>query len=291
MNAALAGLSAAAAIGGLFALVIGLIPREVAPARASRSGRLSHLWTRASRVQKLVAVLATAIAVTIFVFTGWVAALIIIPLGGIMLPALLIEPKNHDIELLEALDRWVRALTASLPTGKSLSDAIRSTMQQVPPLLAPAVQTLVARVHERWRLREALLAMADELGSADADAVIAALIIASDRGGQGAASTLTALSDNVQHRLVSAREIEAERAKPRIVVRQVTLITLAAISVALVLGRGYFEPFTTSLGQIIVLALTVAYLGSLWGLTRLSVPRARDRILTAREFELEVTHA
>lgn len=75
------------------------------------------------------------------------------------------------------------------------------------------------------------------------------------------------------------REIETERAKPRIVVRQVTGITLIVLAGALVFGGAFFEPYRSPLGQLILAGLITAYLGSLLMLRRMSEPRPRQRIL------------
>ena len=52
-------------------------------------------------------------------------------------------PKPRDVELLEALDRWVRSLAATLATGKSVTDAIRVSRRTAPPLIAEEIGTLV----------------------------------------------------------------------------------------------------------------------------------------------------
>ena len=128
---------------------------------------------------------------------------------------------------------------------------------------------------------EVLLALADSLDSADADAVVASLVLAVRRGGTGATVTLSALADSLQDRLRALREIESERAKPRIVVRQVTIITSVVMGAAMLLGRDFFAPYSTPLGQVILAALIAAYAGSIAMLRRMTVPRRRARILGA----------
>jgi Flp pilus assembly protein TadB len=188
-------------------------------------------------------------------------------------------PSNRDLAVLEALDRWVRSLASLLPTGRSISDAIRVSVGQAPALLVPHLRLLTARLDDRWTTAQALLSLADELDSPDADAVLAALSLAADRGGTGATATLAALADNIQDRLRALREIETERAKPRIVVRQVTLITLVVLGLALVFGGSFFAPYGSPLGQLLLAALVFAYLGALLFLRRLTLPRPRQRIL------------
>ncbi|MCW5953757.1 MAG: type II secretion system F family protein, partial [Propionibacteriaceae bacterium] len=211
--------------------------------------------------------------------TGWVLLAFLAPVLGIVLPALLGKPSERELELLTALDRWVRSLAAILPTGRSIADAVRISARQAPEMLAGPLGLLVQRLNDRWTLQQALYALGDDLDSADADAVLAALALAADRGGTGAHATLGALADSIQDRVRALREIETERAKPRIVVRQVTAITLAVLAAALVFGGTFFEPYRTPAGQLILAVLIAAYLGSLLLLRRMSLPRARQRIL------------
>lgn len=205
--------------------------------------------------------------------------LVLVPLAVWGLPRLLSEPAQTDIALLQALDRWIRVMTATLSTGKSITDAIRLSVRQAPPLISEPLFRLVKRLDDRWPTGQALFAMADDLDSADADAVIAALILSVQRGGSGAAATLAALADSIQERLKALREIEAERAKPRIVVKQVTVITVVLLGLAMTFVSSYFEPFTTPLGQVILSALIAAYVVSLLALRRMTLPRRRGRIL------------
>ena len=156
------------------------------------------------------------------------------------------------------------------------------TMNERAHRLGEPLVLLLRRLDDRWTPAHALGALADELDSADADAVIASLILSVQRGGSGAVVTLTALADSIQERLKLLREIEAERAKPRVVVRQVTLITLVVLGGALLLGRSFFAPYGTPLGQTVLAVLLAAYVGSLAMLRRLTLPRRRGRILRSQ---------
>ena len=82
--------------------------------------------------------------------TGWVMAIVLAPLLALGLPYLLVVPKPRDVELMEALDRWVRSLAATLATGKSVTDAIRISRRTAPPLIADEIGTLVVRLNNRW---------------------------------------------------------------------------------------------------------------------------------------------
>lgn len=280
MMVLVAALAAGVTIAGVFTIVVGLQPvTSTGSPGSSLWDALGRRWRGWARQSRLRAGLGLALGLAAALFTGFLPAVVLVPALVLVLPALLGNPPQHEVQLLEALDRWVRVLAASVGTGKSVSDAVHATLVQTPPLLAAHVGDLVWRLDDRWSLREALQQMADEIDSPDADAVLAALILIGERGGVGSATTLAALSDSLQDRLRAMREINAERAKPQIVVRQVTTITLVAIGAGLIVSPGYFAPLRTPMGALIMVVLGLAYLGSLLALRQIATPRRRERIL------------
>lgn len=62
-------------------------------------------------------------------------------------------------------------------------------------------------------------------------------------------------------------------------VRQVTVITVAVLALVMVFGRGFFAPYGTPVGQVILLCLLGLYVMSLVVLRRMITPRRRERIL------------
>lgn len=283
MGAVMAAAVGALTVLGVLLVVTGLRRREpstqLSPDLWKRFHRVWEAWTPTRRAWIVGSLVVGAL---VAVSTGWVIAVVLIPAATLGIPALLSAPPQREVEVLAALDRWVRLLAPSIATGKSIRDAIIATRHQVPPLLATPVLRLVARMDEGWTTREALLAMADEIESSDGDAVLAALAIAASRGGIGTRTMLAALGDNTQDRLRALREISAERAKPRAVVRQVTIITLAVLGGSLLLGGSFFEPYRTPFGQLLALGLASAYVGSLVMLRRRTTPVPSARFLGAR---------
>ena len=288
---ALAVLSGLLVVGGLWSLVAGLRRTEPAPARTRASTSWATRWARLTRrpsgprgARRDVLLGASVLAgFASAAATGWVVAVLVVPGLVLGLPHLLTRQGQRDVELLEALDRWVRSLAATLGTGKSVTDAIRISRRTAPPLLAEPVDVLVTRLNNRWDTREALLRMADDLDSADADAVIAALALAARRGANGASVTLQALGDSLQATLQGRRVIEVERAKPYVVVRQVTVISLVTLLVAFLLSPSFFAPYRTPVGQVVLTGLVLAYSGSLLLMRRRAQQRPRPRILVSGE--------
>lgn len=287
MNALLAGASGMAILAGLWALWLGLRRTQVSPGRTAPHRTVFETWAwlthrppgKRGRTRDQLLGLGLGAGVMGYLITGWALLLPVAPLAFVGVPYLLGDPPNREVELLSGLDRWVRGMSATLQTGQSVTDALRSSARNAPALLVHDVRLLVARLEQRWPVREALLAMADSLDSPDADAVLAALALAAHRGGTGATSTLNALTESIQDRLKALREIETERAKPRVVVRQVTIISLAVLGAALVVGGDFFAPYRSGIGQIILAGLLTAYVLSLLVMRRLTAPPRRQRIL------------
>lgn len=282
MESLIVGLVGALIALGLVLVVAGLRQAErPLPTVHSTSlwKRGAQLWNSWSTVRRGWVVGSIVGGVVVAGVTGWLIAVVLVPAAALGIPALLSEPPQHEIATLAGLDRWVRLLAPSIATGKSIRDAILSTRTQVPPILREPVTRLVTRIDQGWTTKEGLLAMADELASADADAILAALAISSTRGGVGTRATLAALSDNTQQRLHALRDISAERAKPRAVVRQVTIITLVVLGGSILVGGNFFEPYRSPLGQALAVGLAAAYIGSLVMLRRRTIPEPTARFL------------
>jgi tight adherence protein B len=286
MNGMLAITAGLLIIGGMLGILTGL-SRQAPRAARRRSESAGELWSHLTRrpagspgrQRDVILLLSIIVGVVVAVLTGWLIMIVVVPAIGIGLPYLLVLPKPHDVELLEALDRWIRSLAATLATGKSITDAIRISRRTAPPLIADEIRLMVARLNNRWETRDALMRFADAVDSPDADAVIAALILASSRGAHGASVTLHALADSIQAQLKGRRAIEVERSKPYVVVRQVTVISLSTLILVFLLSPDFFAPYRTPLGQALLFLLLIMYVASLILMRRKAQEPARPRIL------------
>lgn len=252
MTAEIAAVAGLLLVGGVVLAIAGTL-RVWSPPPVRRRSDGRSAWTRLThrppgpqgRRRDIVLLGSTLLGLTVAAASGWVVAVVVAPLLALGLPYLLSLPQARDVQLLEALDRWVRGLAATLSTGRSVTDAIRLSRRTAPPVIANEVGMLVSRLDNRWNTHEALQRFADELDSADADPVVAALILASDRGAVGASTTLGELAESIQDQLRGRRLIETERNKPYVVVRQVTLITLITLIGVFVMSPGFFAAYRT----------------------------------------------
>lgn len=276
-------LAGAMVVGGLIALVVGLRPSPVVdrPARPRTVRKLK----KQTRILLLGGVAAGVVA---FVVTGWVLALIVVPVAFVGLPVLLSSSSAAQrIERLEAMEEWTRSLSGVLTVGVGLEQALVATLRSTPAAISPEVTRLVARLRARWNTEDALRAFADELDDATGDLVAANLILGARRRGAGLASVLEGLAESVAADVRARRQVEADRAKPRATARWVTLISVGVLVILAVSGT-YVEPYQSPLGQVILVALLAMYVATLVWMKRMAIGRATPRFLspvptTARE--------
>jgi tight adherence protein B len=271
-------------VAGLIGVLAGW-QRRTPRTRVVRGVSLAETWARVTRRppgargrrRDVIGFVSLGLGFVVAAVSGWIVAIGLLPALALGLPYLLTMPKSRDVELLEAMDRWVRSLASTLSTGKSIPDAIRISRRTAPALIADEVTTLVVRLNNRWETRDALMRFADALDSPDSDGVIAALMLAANRGANGAATTLQALADSSQAQLKGRRVIEVERSKPYVIVRQITVISMVTLAGVYVVQPAYFAPYRSPLGQLILAVLIVLYIGSLLLMRRKagSTPRAR----------------
>lgn len=289
MNA-LAALLGVLFVGAVLLLVSGLTKVDVPDQPASPRRTAGELWAhytrrppgRAGRRRDLLLMGSTAAGVLLFAVTGWLLLIPLVPLTAVALPKLLGRPPANDLHLLEALDRWVRAIATTLPVGRDVIDSIRVSLGSAPPLLAPELAVLVDELNSRVPAADALTRLADRLDNPESDAVIASLILATRRSGVGLSSSLNQLADNIQDRLRALREVERERDLPRSRVQQITAIACTMVAAAAFLGD-YLRPYGSPVGQIILTVLVTAFVLCLWQMHRMTIPRRRQRILISND--------
>ena len=179
------------------------------------------------------------------------------------------------------MEEWTRSLSGVLTVGIGLEQALVATLRSTPAPINPEVSRLVARLRARWDTETALTAFADELDDATGDLIAANLILGARRRGAGLASVLEGLAESVAADVRARRQVEADRAKPRATARWVTLIS-ASVLVVLALSGQYVEPYATAIGQVILVVLLSAYVGTLIWMRRMATGKPLPRFLGTR---------
>jgi Flp pilus assembly protein TadB len=268
-------LAGALIVGGVITLVVGLRPSPV----DERPSRPRRVRTLTKQIRMLLAGGFAAGAVA-FLVTGWVLALVVVPVAFVGLPVLLSSSSAaRRIERLEAMEEWTRSLSGVLTVGVGLEQALVATLRSTPTAIAPEVTRLVARLRARWVTEDALRAFADELDDATGDLVAANLILGARRRGAGLASVLEGLAESVAADVRARRQVEADRAKPRATARWVTLISVGVLVILAVSGT-YVKPYQSPLGQVILVTLLAMYVATLMWMKRMAIGRAMPRFLS-----------
>lgn len=236
-------------------------------------------WSRVPRRTWIVLAVGVLAGVCTWLLTGWLVAVVAIPVAAVGLPLLLSDGgASTQITRLEAMEEWTRSLAGVLTVGVGLEQALGATLRSVPTAIAPEVRRLVARLRARWNTEEALRAFADELDDATGDLVAANLILGARRRGAGLASVLQALAESVAADVRARRQIEADRAKPRATARWVTIISAGVLIVFTFSGQ-YVEPYSTPIGQVVLVALVTAYVAVLLWMKRMAAGKPAARLI------------
>ncbi|MCZ3389996.1 MAG: type II secretion system F family protein [Actinomycetia bacterium] len=285
MTALIAAMTGAAIVAGLLVIVAGL--RRV-PADAHhrlripigmKGGTRWRATTPWSRWRGPVALGAAALA---WLLSGWPVAGLIVALTIWGLPVLLSTSRDvaHAIDRIEAVEEWARRLGDVLVVGVGLEQAITATVRTCPEPVQPEVSALSARLTARWPTESALRAFADDLDDATGDLIAATLILGARRRGPGLARVMAAVADSVAEEVAMRRKVEAERAKPRATARAVTLITLGVVAIGALNGT-YLTPYRTTLGQLVLVAITLGFVGALAWMRALTLTKPEPRFLVS----------
>ena len=282
MSTLLAALAGALVVAGILLGIYALTPRPAPPprpARPARTGRLVRWWRGLPAWQRWSSLAALALGVIVMVATGWVVAVPVLPAAVLGLPALLmVSSADRQIARMDAIAEWSRNLAGVLTAGQGIEAAIQASLRSAPDAIRPEIARLVGRMRSRWSTEQALRAFADDLDDATGDLVCAALILGAAKRGDGLARVLHDLAESVSADVRARRQIEADRAKPRASARMVTLLSIGAL-LFFGLGGRFFAPYSTPLGQLILLVLLSCYGLLLWWLRRMAEIQPATRIL------------
>lgn len=276
-----AALFGAITVAGLIGATIALRPTTPTERPNRRTPRVVRAWLAMSRRTRGVLAASITAGVVIALASGWVAAVVIVPVAAWGLPYLLsAPPTRQQIERVEAMEEWTRTLSGVLGAGVGIEQALTATLRSTPEPIRDEVTTLVARLRGRWETEAALRAFADDLDDAVGDLIAANLILAARRRNRSLAAVLHGVAESVAEEVAARRRLEAGRAKPRGSARLVTGISLTVL-VVLALTGDFVAPYGTPLGQAILVFLLSLYALGLWWMRRMAEGTPLPRFLGA----------
>ena len=211
------------------------------------------------------------LGVIIALTTGWVVAIVLLPVMGLGMPYLIGKTEGSaDIAKMEAMEEWTRSLAGILTAGAGLEQALAATLRSTPAPLKTEVTRLVTRLKARWTTSAAIRSFADDLNDPTGDIIAANLLLGTQRRGDGLGTILEGLAESVALDIRARRQVEADAAKPRATARWVTIITVVVLF-GLFLTGDYVAPYKSGVGQFILLGLLGAYAGVLVWMKRIAL--------------------
>lgn len=280
MMALVPAVAAGLIVAGLIGIIVGSRPAEAPVAKPRRQQRVARV-SISTRTRNLL-LIGIAAGIVVALATGWLLAVLVVPLAVAGLPVLLsASDAALQIARLEAMEEWTRSLSGVLTSGVGLEQALIATLRSTPEAIKPEVSRLVSRLRARWTTEDALRAFADELDDATGDLIAASLILGARRRGPGLATVLESLAESVAADVRARRQIEADRAKPRATARWVTIITIGVL-VVLAFTGDYVAPYKTPIGQAILAVFLAAYVGVLVWMRRMSAGVPLPRFIGER---------
>lgn len=266
-------------VAGILGLIVGPPPKRASAPTSRRPTWLRTRLGRMSRKTQMRAVVAFIIGVVIAILTGFVLAVIALPAAAIGLPYLLSPATGGSTpDRLQALEEWSRGLSGRLTVGMGLDSALKRSLSTAPDQIRPEVTRLVNRLWSGWETDRALRLFADELDDEIGDFIAMNLVLAATNRGPGLAPALDGIAESVAATVRARRQISADQQKPRTVATVVTAISVAVLAYMFLSGA-YIEPYTTPLGQVILLVLGSAYVGILLWMRSMSKPPKTSRLM------------
>lgn len=187
--------------------------------------------------------------------------------------------EKRAIARLEGLAAWTESLRDTIAGAVGLEQAIPATAYAASPAIAGHLTTLADRLRVRTPLPVALQGLADDLDDSSADLILAALILNSRLRGPGLREVLTSLADSAREELEMRRRVSAGRSSTRRSVQIVVAITVIFVLGLAIFNRDYVEPYSSPLGQVVLVIVLAFFAAGFAWMRRLSVFELPARFL------------
>lgn len=195
---------------------------------------------------------------------------------------------RRQLEKVEALAAWTESLRDTATAAAGLEQAIPATVGATRALMRVSVRDLAARLDGRVPLPEALARFADDVDDPAADMVVAALSLNARQRAGGLERILTSLAASSRSELEMRRKVEHERRALRRQAQRIAMAVTGFIALQAVFARGWVEPYSTPLGQLVLAIVATTFLGCFVRMRSLSNADHEPRFLTTRQDLTEI---
>ena len=275
---------------GLLVFALGFRRKPPKDEEQARLRKFRAKGTRAEARKALAArmtqlVLAALLGLGGWYVTGWAAAGVLGAMAGYVGPLMLRAPKKRQAvtDEIEAYSQWAEQVRDLVGASGSLFEAVTLSAGNAPSRLRPAV-TGMAALARTLGLPHALDWFAAEMRSPFADRLVLGMKIAWDSGArvtEAFESTARGMRNEVEMR--RRNEVANSRAWTQVI--SILFVTIISVGFMFVFNRGFFEPFGSTIGQVVLLAVGVLIFGNVFWVVKLSETGVPIRLLSAEGAE------
>lgn len=184
------------------------------------------------------------------------------------------------VERTEAVAMWAELLRDATGTARGIEGILVATAPDTPDLIRPTVVRFARRLAYE-PIEDALPDLAAELDHEVGDLVVTALEIAAAAGGRQIRTVLDDLARAAREQASAMRRQEVARERPRSEMRQVAVIAVGTVVLLSLVGRSYLAPYSSVVGQLVLLVVTGIWGVGFWAMARLARPHPVERFLVA----------
>lgn len=235
---------------------------------------------RAARLSTASVAAGVSTGFVVLLLTRWPVAAVLGVVAGAAMPRLVGRTEGQaSLQRIEAIAVWTELLRDTLGAASGLSQAIVATAELAPRSLRGCIAALAERLSNGVPIEDGLRLLAAEVADPSMDVVACALILAASSQAQRLGEVLSALATTTREEVAMRLRVEASRASSRSSVRTVVVFSLGFAGLLLVLARGYLEPFSSTVGQMVLLGVGALYAMGLWLMVRMVRTRPGPRLL------------
>jgi tight adherence protein B len=250
-------------------------------ARGRSAAPALRLPPRIIRLQTRQVAAAVTVGMVVLVLTRWILLAAAAVALVVLWPRLFggVRAGRRQLEKIEAIAAWTETLRDTASAAAGLEQAIPATTSAAHPLLRAPVRELAARLDGRVPLPEALARFAEQVDDPAADMVVAALSLNARQRAGGLERILTSLAASSRAELEMRRKVELERRALRRQAQRIAFAVLGFIALQALFARGWVEPYSTPLGQVVLAILATIFIGAFVRMRSLSDSTPEPRFL------------